>query len=199
MKELAPILLFTYNRLNHTIQTLQALSNNILSKQSKLFIYSDGSKKNVSKEDIDYINPCGANHRDLNLLSSHSLIEQIGFDSSRTHCDEYGNIYNSKTINNSLPLGYPYEIIESNLAFNRIRKFELEIRQKTLAKSIAKLPKKLGNSINKRVIRYIMGRANQSNNTVYINNSSYHRIHNSIYLHSFFKRKAYSTPKKESV
>ena len=37
----APIVLFVYNRLWHTQQTVEALQNNVLAKQSDLYIYSD--------------------------------------------------------------------------------------------------------------------------------------------------------------
>ncbi|MCF8069589.1 MAG: glycosyltransferase [Desulfobacterales bacterium] len=42
--EPAPIVLFTYNRIWHTQQTVKALQKNELAEQSKLIIYSDGSK-----------------------------------------------------------------------------------------------------------------------------------------------------------
>jgi len=46
---LAPIVLFTYNRPDHTLQTLQALKKNHLASDSKLYIYCDGApKKNES-------------------------------------------------------------------------------------------------------------------------------------------------------
>ncbi len=41
-KNLSPIVLFTYNRLEHTIRTINALKKNPLAVNSKLFIYSDG-------------------------------------------------------------------------------------------------------------------------------------------------------------
>ncbi|MDD2475483.1 MAG: glycosyltransferase family 2 protein [Dysgonamonadaceae bacterium] len=44
MKELAPVILFTYNRPWHTQQVLHALQQNVLSEQSKLFVFSDGAK-----------------------------------------------------------------------------------------------------------------------------------------------------------
>lgn len=44
MNTLAPIVLFTYNRLWHTQQTIEALQKNELSNESELFIYSDGWK-----------------------------------------------------------------------------------------------------------------------------------------------------------
>ena len=43
--EYAPIVLFVYNRPDHTKQTLEALSKNCLANKSRLFIYSDGPKK----------------------------------------------------------------------------------------------------------------------------------------------------------
>lgn len=41
---LAPIVLFTYNRLWHTQQTIEALQKNEFANESDLFIYSDGAK-----------------------------------------------------------------------------------------------------------------------------------------------------------
>lgn len=49
MKELAPIVLFTYNRLLETQQTIEALQKNNLSPDSKLFVFSDGAKDESSK------------------------------------------------------------------------------------------------------------------------------------------------------
>ena len=51
---LAPIILFVYNRLIHTQATIKALQDNVLSNESILIIYSDGAKnvedaKEVSK------------------------------------------------------------------------------------------------------------------------------------------------------
>jgi hypothetical protein len=53
---LAPIVLFVYNRPNHTEQTLNALKNNYLFSESKLFIYADGKKENATVEDVNSIN-----------------------------------------------------------------------------------------------------------------------------------------------
>jgi len=43
-EKLAPIVLFVYNRLDHTKQTIKALQHNTLANQSVLYIYSDGPK-----------------------------------------------------------------------------------------------------------------------------------------------------------
>ena len=50
MTNLAPIILFCYNRPWHTEQTLEALSRNELAEQSVLYIYCDGAKENASDE-----------------------------------------------------------------------------------------------------------------------------------------------------
>ncbi|MEO6903111.1 MAG: FkbM family methyltransferase [Bacteroidia bacterium] len=42
---LAPIILFVYNRPEHTLQTLHALMENELANESELFIYADGEKQ----------------------------------------------------------------------------------------------------------------------------------------------------------
>lgn len=47
---LAPIVLFTFNRLDHTKKTIEALKQNILAKESELFIFSDGARN--SDEEI---------------------------------------------------------------------------------------------------------------------------------------------------
>jgi hypothetical protein len=56
MKHLAPIILFVYNRPQHALQTLNALQNNVLSKDSVLYIFADGIKENASSETIRKIN-----------------------------------------------------------------------------------------------------------------------------------------------
>lgn len=47
--EFAPICLFTYNRLEETKKTIAALKNNLLAKESELFVFSDGWKKEKDK------------------------------------------------------------------------------------------------------------------------------------------------------
>jgi hypothetical protein len=62
-KKLAPIVLFVYNRLDHTRETVEALQKNFLAQESELYIYSDGAE---NEEDIkkvagirEYINSIG--------------------------------------------------------------------------------------------------------------------------------------------
>jgi len=49
---LAPIVLFVYNRLDHTKQTIESLQQNELAKQSKIFIYSDAPKNKKNIESV---------------------------------------------------------------------------------------------------------------------------------------------------
>lgn len=53
--KLAPIVLFVYNRPNHTLKTLQALQRNTLAAQSTLHIFADGPKENASAELLNKI------------------------------------------------------------------------------------------------------------------------------------------------
>lgn len=50
--ELAPIILFIYNRPWHTQQTVEALQKNELAKESELFIYSDAPKNEQAIENV---------------------------------------------------------------------------------------------------------------------------------------------------
>ena len=50
MKELAPVILFTYNRPWHTQQVLNSLQKNLLSDQTALFVFSDGAKNDEDEK-----------------------------------------------------------------------------------------------------------------------------------------------------
>jgi SAM-dependent methyltransferase len=52
---LAPIVLFTYNRLDHTQKTIEALQKNQLAKDSDLTIYSDAAKNSVGQSDVQAV------------------------------------------------------------------------------------------------------------------------------------------------
>jgi putative methyltransferase (TIGR04325 family) len=52
---LAPVVLFVYNRPQLTIETLGYLAKNKLAKETVIYIYADGPKENASKEDLDKI------------------------------------------------------------------------------------------------------------------------------------------------
>ncbi|WP_019668284.1 glycosyltransferase family protein [Eudoraea adriatica] len=55
MNKLAPIVLFTYNRLFETRQTIEALQKNYLAAESELFIFSDGAKDSVGEEKVTQV------------------------------------------------------------------------------------------------------------------------------------------------
>jgi len=52
---LSPILLFVYNRPEHTKKTIEALKNNYLAKESELIIFSDGPKKEKDKNNVEKV------------------------------------------------------------------------------------------------------------------------------------------------
>jgi hypothetical protein len=51
----APIILFVYNRPDHTLRTLKALENNNLASESALFIYADAAKNEQSKVGVEQV------------------------------------------------------------------------------------------------------------------------------------------------
>ncbi len=52
---LAPIVLFVYNRLSHTKQTVESLQKNYLADQSELFIFSDGPKNELDRQKVENV------------------------------------------------------------------------------------------------------------------------------------------------
>ncbi|SFT01521.1 glycosyltransferase [Sphingobacterium wenxiniae] len=55
MPNLAPIVLFVYNRPKHTRRTLAALEKNLLAKDSLLYIFSDAAKNADAVEDVNKV------------------------------------------------------------------------------------------------------------------------------------------------
>ncbi|WP_074816012.1 glycosyltransferase [Selenomonas ruminantium] len=50
--EFAPVVLFTYNRLDHTNKSIEALKQNVLADETELFIYSDAPKNEGAKDSV---------------------------------------------------------------------------------------------------------------------------------------------------
>lgn len=50
IENLAPVVLFVYNRLDHTKQTIDALQKNEISNETELYIYSDAVKNNKTEK-----------------------------------------------------------------------------------------------------------------------------------------------------
>lgn len=87
---LAPVILFVYNRPDHTLRTLDALSENTLSKYSTLYIFCDGPKEDASEKQKNHIKKvrdiakskewCGTVHiieSESNKGLSRSIIEGV--------------------------------------------------------------------------------------------------------------------------
>lgn len=55
VKNLAPIVLFVYDRLEHTKQTVEALKKNQLASESILFIYSDAEKDESNTRNVNQV------------------------------------------------------------------------------------------------------------------------------------------------
>lgn len=51
----APVVVFAYNRPQHTLKTLESLSLNTLANKTDLYIFCDGPKRNASPEDKEKI------------------------------------------------------------------------------------------------------------------------------------------------
>lgn len=53
--QLAPIVLFVYNRVNNTKQTIEAMQNNTLAIESNLYIYSDAAKNSNANQSVSQV------------------------------------------------------------------------------------------------------------------------------------------------
>ena len=51
----APIILFVYNRIWHTQQTIEALQKNELASESELYIFADGAKNKKSYNNVSKV------------------------------------------------------------------------------------------------------------------------------------------------
>ena len=84
---LAPIVLFVYNRPEHTRKTLESLEKNDLAKESELFIFADGPKENTTEKQLEKITKTRKIIREKNWCGKISIIEReinLGLDSSVT-------------------------------------------------------------------------------------------------------------------
>ncbi len=74
--ELSPIVIFTYSRFNSLKQVISALQNNILAKQSDLYIYSDAPKNNANEETKSNIIKIRQYIKTINGFQSVKIIER---------------------------------------------------------------------------------------------------------------------------
>lgn len=94
---LAPIVLFVYNRPWHTQQTIEALKKNELAKESDLFIYSDEAKNEDARKSVDevreYINKIDG-FKEITIIKRNKnfgLADSI-IDGVTSVVNEYGKI-----------------------------------------------------------------------------------------------------------
>lgn len=74
---LAPVIVFVYNRPEHTEKTLSSLMKNELASESELFIFADGIKKNATPETIEKINQTRKIIRKKQWCKKVNIIESI--------------------------------------------------------------------------------------------------------------------------
>jgi len=55
MKDLAPVVLFEYNRVSHTMKAIDSLRKNELAGDSRLYIFSDGAKSDRDKDLVEEV------------------------------------------------------------------------------------------------------------------------------------------------
>ncbi len=55
MDKLAPIVLFVYNRPEHTRRTVESLIKNSLADKSSLFVFSDGAKSDKDSKSVEEV------------------------------------------------------------------------------------------------------------------------------------------------
>jgi hypothetical protein len=96
-KKLAPIVLFVYNRLNHTRQTLEALQKNELASKSELIIYSEAAKNENDLEKVAKVREYIKNIDGFKKIIIRKAIENMGLANSIINgvtkvVNEYGKI-----------------------------------------------------------------------------------------------------------
>ncbi len=74
MIKLAPIILFVYNRKDHTEKTIEALKKNDLAGESELFIYSDAAKNTVNFDAVEEVREY---IKTVNGFKSVTIIERV--------------------------------------------------------------------------------------------------------------------------
>jgi len=72
----APIVLFVYNRPNHTRQTLLNLSRCDTAKESDLFIYSDAPRDETSEESVNQVREIIRHYKDIECFKNVHIVLQ---------------------------------------------------------------------------------------------------------------------------
>jgi hypothetical protein len=82
LNELAPIVIFVYNRLEHTKDTISALQKNSLATESHLIIYSDAASRASEKPKVKEVRDYLSNISGFKSVHIHEAIKNIGCDNS---------------------------------------------------------------------------------------------------------------------
>lgn len=82
MDNLAPIVLFVYNRPDHTEKTIQALQQNSLALDTELFIYADAAKNDVAKSKVDEVRELISNVSGFKKVTIIKQVKNIGLANS---------------------------------------------------------------------------------------------------------------------
>lgn len=95
--QLAPVVIFVYNRPQHTQRTISALLNNTLARETDVIIYSDAAKVDAQSDNVnavrEYINKVSGFRsiriveRTRNFGLARSIIEGV-----TEACEQYGNV-----------------------------------------------------------------------------------------------------------
>ncbi len=72
----APVVLFTYNRLNHTMQTIKALHNNWGSNEAELYVFADGAKDPTEEAKVNAVREYLKEVKECNWFASMTIYFQ---------------------------------------------------------------------------------------------------------------------------
>lgn len=75
MRELAPLIIFVYNRADVTEKMLEAINKNELTEDTEVYIFSDGSKNTEDKEKVDHVREIISRFRNSNNFKEVHIIE----------------------------------------------------------------------------------------------------------------------------
>ena len=114
---LAPIVLFVYNRPNHTKLLLESLKKNLLSKLSIIYIYCDGPKANSNIYELDKIKQVRNIIKKIDFCKEIYIIEsQDNIKSDRKEDDVLFEILLKYGLDLTLPI--EEKVIEGKKVFN---------------------------------------------------------------------------------
>jgi len=74
---LAPVVIFVYNRPEHTRKTIEALAENYLAKETDVFIYSDAEKNEKATENVQLTRKYIESILDKNLFKSLKIVKAL--------------------------------------------------------------------------------------------------------------------------